>query len=70
MSLDATGFDAQKFTTRLASGDVPDVVQMDRQFVATYAAQDLLHAARRLLHRLGHGPGEAVLPGRDRRRHL
>ncbi|GAA3623927.1 ABC transporter substrate-binding protein [Microlunatus ginsengisoli] len=42
ISLDATGFDAQKFTTRLASGDVPDVVQMDRQFVATYAAQDLI----------------------------
>ncbi|HYI59400.1 MAG TPA: extracellular solute-binding protein [Microlunatus sp.] len=42
VSLDTTGFDAQKFTTRLASGDVPDVVQMDRQFVATYAAQDLL----------------------------
>jgi multiple sugar transport system substrate-binding protein len=42
ITLDATGFDAQKFTTRLASGDVPDVVQMDRQFVATYAAQDLL----------------------------
>jgi multiple sugar transport system substrate-binding protein len=42
VTLDATGFDAQKFTTRLASGDVPDVVQMDRQFVATYAAQDLI----------------------------
>lgn len=42
VKLDATGFDAQKFTTRLASGDVPDVVQMDRQFVATYAAQDLI----------------------------
>lgn len=42
ISLDATGFDAQKFTTRLASGEVPDVVQMDRQFVATYAAQDLI----------------------------
>ena len=42
ITLDATGFDAQKFTTRLASGDVPDVVQMDRQLVATYAAQDLI----------------------------
>ncbi|UFU08157.1 ABC transporter substrate-binding protein [Ruania halotolerans] len=42
IELDATGFDAQKFTTRLASGDVPDVVQMDRRYVATYAAQDLL----------------------------
>jgi multiple sugar transport system substrate-binding protein len=42
ITLDQTGFDAQKFTTRLASGQVPDVVQMDRQFVATYAAQELI----------------------------
>ncbi|GGK75036.1 ABC transporter substrate-binding protein [Mangrovihabitans endophyticus] len=42
IKLDATGFDAQKFTTRLASGDVPDIVQMDRAFVGTYAAQGLL----------------------------
>ncbi|MFC7788321.1 hypothetical protein ACU045_04975 [Microbacterium sp. MAHUQ-60] len=27
VDLDATAFDAQKFTTRLASGDVPDVVR-------------------------------------------
>jgi multiple sugar transport system substrate-binding protein len=39
---DYTAFDAQKFTTRLASGNVPDVVQMDRQYVTTYAAQGLL----------------------------
>jgi multiple sugar transport system substrate-binding protein len=42
IKLDATGFDAQKFTTRLAGGNVPDVVQMDRQFVASYAAQGLI----------------------------
>ena len=42
VELDATAFDAQKFTTRLASGDVPDVVQMDRRYVTTYAAQDLI----------------------------
>ncbi len=42
IKLDQTGFDAQKFTTRLASGNVPDVVQMDRQYVASYAAQGLL----------------------------
>jgi len=42
IQIDATAFDAQKFTTRAASGDVPDVVQMDRQFVATYAAQGLI----------------------------
>lgn len=42
VDLDATAFDAQKFTTRLASGDVPDVAQMDRRYVTTYAAQDLI----------------------------
>lgn len=42
IKLDQTAFDAQKFTTRLAGGDVPDVVQMDRRYVTTYAAQDLI----------------------------
>ena len=42
IEMDQTGFDAQKFTTRMASGNVPDVVQMDREFVATYAAQGLI----------------------------
>ena len=42
IKIDATAFDAQKFTTRAASGNVPDVVQMDRRFVATYAAQGLI----------------------------
>ncbi len=42
ITLDATAFDAQKLTTRIASGDVPDVVQMDRRYVTTYAAQGLI----------------------------
>ena len=42
IKIDATAFDAQKFTTRAASGTVPDVVQIDRRYVATYAAQDLI----------------------------
>lgn len=42
ITVDQTNFDAQKFTTRVASGDVPDVVQMEREAVATYAAQDLI----------------------------
>jgi multiple sugar transport system substrate-binding protein len=42
ITTDQTPFDAQKFTTRAASGDVPDVVQMDRAFVASYAAQGLI----------------------------
>ena len=42
VQLDATNFDAQKFTTRVAGGNVPDVVQMDRALVGTYAAQGLI----------------------------
>lgn len=42
IKIDQTPFDAQKFTTRVAGGNVPDVVQMDRQFVATYASQGLI----------------------------
>jgi multiple sugar transport system substrate-binding protein len=42
IKMDETTFDAQKFTTRVAGGNVPDVVQMDQQFVATYAAQGLI----------------------------
>lgn len=42
IEMDQTGFDAQKFTTRQASGNVPDVVQMDRELVLTYAAQGLI----------------------------
>jgi multiple sugar transport system substrate-binding protein len=42
IKMDETSFDAQKFTTRAASGNVPDVVQMDANIVATYAAQGLI----------------------------
>jgi len=42
IKMDETTFDAQKFSTRLAGGDVPDVVQMEREYVATYAAQGLI----------------------------
>jgi len=62
IALDATGFDAQKFTTRLASGDVPDVVQMDRQFVATYAAQDLLLPVDACFEAWGMDPAKQFYP--------
>ncbi|WP_213815633.1 ABC transporter substrate-binding protein [Glaciihabitans sp. dw_435] len=42
ITIDATPFDAQKFTTLAASKRTPDVVQMDRQFVTTYAAKGLI----------------------------
>lgn len=42
VSVDHTPFDAQKFTTRAAAGTIPDLVQMDRQSIATYAAQGLV----------------------------
>ncbi len=42
IKVDPTPFDAQKFSTLAASGNIPDVVQMDRQFVTTYAAKGLI----------------------------
>lgn len=35
-------FDPQKFAAQSAAGQVPDVVQMDRAYVATYAAKKLI----------------------------
>jgi multiple sugar transport system substrate-binding protein len=42
IDIDASAFDAQKFTTLAASGNSPDVVQMNAQFVTTYASQGLI----------------------------
>jgi multiple sugar transport system substrate-binding protein len=39
---DTANFDPQKFTALAASGNLPDVVRMDRQYVGTYAAKDLI----------------------------
>src|SRR4051812_30910415 len=36
------GFDDRAFLTRLASGDVPDIVYLDRSKVGTYAAKNAL----------------------------
>ena len=35
-------FDPQKFAAQAASGSVPDIVDMDRQDIATYAAKGLI----------------------------
>jgi multiple sugar transport system substrate-binding protein len=39
---EAPGFDNQAFLTRLASGDIPDLVRMDRPSLAFYAAKGVL----------------------------
>lgn len=62
ISMDETAFDAQKFTTRAASGNVPDVVQMDRQFVATYAAQGLIQPLDKCFSSYGVDPSKAFYP--------
>lgn len=58
IDLDATAFDSQKFTTSFAGGDVPDVVQMDRRFVPTYAAQGLLMPMDQCFEAHGVDPNE------------
>jgi multiple sugar transport system substrate-binding protein len=42
IEIEATAFDAQKFTAATASGNVPDVVQMSARYVGTFAAQGLI----------------------------
>jgi multiple sugar transport system substrate-binding protein len=42
VEMDTANFDAQKFAALSAAGTLPDVVQMDRQAIATYAQRGLL----------------------------
>jgi multiple sugar transport system substrate-binding protein len=42
IELDKTNFDAQKFAAQVASGNVPDLLQMDRSVVATLADKELI----------------------------
>lgn len=62
ITMDATPFDAQKFTTRAASGNVPDVVQMDRSLVATYAAQGLIQPVDKCFSVHGMDPKKQFYP--------
>jgi len=62
ITMDQTPFDAQKFTTRAASGEVPDVVQMDRAFVATYAAQGLIKPLDGCFKAQGMDPAKQFYP--------
>lgn len=42
VEMDTAGFDPQKFAALSASGDLPDVVQMDRSSIPTYAQRGLI----------------------------
>ena len=42
IQLDKTNFDPQKFAAQVASGNVPDLLQMDRSVVATLADKELI----------------------------
>lgn len=62
VKMDETSFDAQKFTTRVASGNVPDVVQMGANLVATYAAQKLIVPLDKCYSAYGVDPKSAYYP--------
>lgn len=62
VSMDQTAFDPQKFTTRVASGQIADVVQMNANEVATYAAQDLLTPLDECFSTHGMDPTEYFYP--------
>ena len=42
VEMDTTGFDPQKFAALSAAGNLPDVVQMDRSSIATFAQKKLI----------------------------
>lgn len=42
VTMDTTNFDSQKFTAQSAAGQVPDLIQLDRALVATFAANGLI----------------------------
>lgn len=42
VTINQGNFDAQKFAAQAASGNLPDLVLMDRQYVATYASKGLI----------------------------
>lgn len=42
VSMDTTNFDAQKFAAQAAAGQTPDLIQLDRTVVATFAAKGLI----------------------------
>ena len=42
VSMDKTNFDAQKFAAQAAAGQAPDLVQLDRSVVATFAHKGLI----------------------------
>ena len=42
VDMDTTNFDPQKFAAQAAAGQAPDLIQVDRNVVATFAAKDLL----------------------------
>ncbi len=42
VDLDTTNFDPQKFAAQAAAGQAPDLIQVDRNVVATFAAKDLV----------------------------
>nr|WP_300144943.1 extracellular solute-binding protein [Propionicimonas sp.] len=42
VDMDTTNFDPQKFAARAAAGQAPDLIQVERNVVATFAAKNLI----------------------------
>lgn len=42
VEMDKTNFDSQKFAAQAAAGQVPDLIQVERKVVATFAAKNLI----------------------------
>jgi multiple sugar transport system substrate-binding protein len=62
VSQDTTSFDPQKFAAQAASGNVPDLIQVDRSVVATLADKDLIIAMDECYSLYGVTPDQQYYP--------
>lgn len=62
VTMDKTNFDPQKFAAQAASGQTPDLLQMDRAVVATLASKDLIIPLDQCYEAFGVEPREQYYP--------
>jgi len=63
VTINQANFDSQKFAAQAASGNVPDLVLMDRQYVATYASKGLIVPLDKCYEAQNVDPNKHYYPG-------
>ncbi len=62
VTMDTTNFDPQKFAAQAAAGQAPDLIQVDRHVVATFAAKGLIIPLDQCYALWGVTPGQQFYP--------